>query len=356
MRSTGSGRGIKRGTKMNDIRATQFRAASRRWLSSRRLGSLVFAWTVLSSASTAWAACKAVSGLGTTVFNLDMGTIVIPPDTAVGQRIAPEKRFSRVASDTLIGTCSSQGHIFREMTQGAPVAGLDGVYSTNVKGIGVRLTFKAEGDPFFFPKTFTYSGNRNVYMYASSYYLVELIKTEAVTGSGPLTSGEVGRSRFDSSTPYASIFIPANGVTVVTPSCTVDTGSRNILVQLGKVPTKSFSGVGSTAGARPFNIKLNCSAGVEAANTVFLRMDATADPSGQQGVLQVTQGGGMATGVGIQVLDGSSTGVRFGEDALVGPSKDGSYVVPFTARYFQTAPTITAGPANGMATFSLNYK
>ena len=129
----------------------------------------------------------------------------------------------------------------------------------------------------------------------------------------------------------------------MTPSCTVDTGSRNIVVQLGQVARKGFTGVGSTAGARPFNIQLNCSAGVAASNTIFLRMDATPDPSGQQGVLQVVQGAGAATGVGIQVLDGSSTGVKFGEDALVGPSKDGSYVLPFTARYYQTAPNVTAG-------------
>lgn len=342
---------------MNQIRVIRFGAALvRRWLSFRRLGGVAIAWLMLCGGAPVWAACKPVSGFSTYVFNLDLGTIVIQPDLPVGSVIAT-KQFSRVSSSTKVGACTNGGHTYYEMTQGAPVAGFDDVYSTNVKGIGVRLKFY-DGDraAFFFPNTRTYSGNVDVYFYATSYYVVELIKTESITGTGPLTSGEVGRSRFDSGVSTASIFIPANGVTIVTPSCTVDTGSRNILVQLGRASMKNFTGVGSTAGTRPFNIQLNCSAGVAAANTVFLRMDATADPSGQQGVLQVAQGAGVASGVGIQVLDRNSVGVKFGEDALVGPSKDGSYVLPYTARYIQTAPNVTAGPANGVATFTLNYK
>ena len=323
---------------------------------STRRAMLVVIALGMSSAG-ALARCKIDSGVNTFVFNLDMGTVVISPDLAVGSVIA-SKRFTRVSSDTRVGSCKNGGTAKYQVLQGTPVPGLPGVFSTGVKGIGIRLTFNpGDSAAFAFPGEVRYSGDVVVVLLPSSYYDVELIKTEPTTGSGSLTSGEVGRSVFDTDAkPFTSIFIPANGITIVTPSCTVDTGSRNIVVQLGKVRTNSFTGVGSTAGSRPFDIKLNCSAGVAANNNVFLRMDATPDPSGQQGVLQVTQGAGAATGVGIQVLDGNSTGVRFGEDALVGPSKDGSYVVPFTARYFQTAPTVTAGPANGMATFSLNYK
>ena len=40
----------------------------------------------------------------------------------------------------------------------------------------------------------------------------------------------------------------------------------------------------------------------------------------------------------------------------VGPSKDGSYVLPYTARYYQTGNTVTPGQANGTATFTLDYR
>jgi type 1 fimbria pilin len=86
-------------------------------------------------------------------------------------------------------------------------------------------------------------------------------------------------------------------------------------------------------------------------------MDATQDPSNEQGVLKITQGGtSTATGVGIQVIDNQSVPVKFGDDALVGTSKDGDYVLPYTARYFQTGDKVTPGRADGTATFTLDYK
>jgi type 1 fimbria pilin len=305
----------------------------------------------------ALAKCTIDPSVSTFVFNLDMGSVVISPDSPVGSVIA-SKRFPRGTGSTKVGSCRNGGNAHYQVMQGTPVPGFDGVFSTGVRGIGIRLTFNP-GDvaPFTFPGQVRYSGNVDVYLVPSSYYDVELIKTEPTTGSGPLTSGEVGRSVFDTDTkPFSSIFIPANGVTIVTPSCTVDTGSRNIVVQMGKVRKSAFNGVGSSAGAKPFNIQLNCNAGNAANNTIYLRMDATPDPSGQQGVLQVAQVAGAAGGVGIQVLDKDSVGVKFAEEALVGPSKDGSYVLPFTARYLQTAPTVSVGPANGTATFSIIYK
>ena len=39
----------------------------------------------------------------------------------------------------------------------------------------------------------------------------------------------------------------------------------------------------------------------------------------------------------------------------LGPTKNGDYVAPFTARYYQTLPTVTTGQANGMATLTLSY-
>ena len=308
-----------------------------------------------TGAGGAWAKCTIEPGFPTAVFTLNMGTITIPPDQAIGP-IGDPTTFPRVSTAVKAGSCNIKGNANYRMVP-AEVPGFTKVYETGVKGVGIKLTFNPGDGPIDLTNTITYNGNLNIFLLPSSSYTVQLYKTGPVTGSGPFTPGAIMNATFDTDTkPFTTVFIPGNGITVVTPSCTVDAGSKNIVVQLGKVRTSSFSGVGSTAGSRPFDIKLNCSAGTSANNTVFLRMDATPDPSGQQGVLQVAQGAGAATGVGIQVLDGNSTGVRFGEDALVGPSKDGSYVVPFTARYFQTAPTVTAGPANGMATFSLNYK
>ena len=48
--------------------------------------------------------------------------------------------------------------------------------------------------------------------------------------------------------------------------------------------------------------------------------------------------------------------MQFGQPMELGPTKNGDYVAPFTARYYQTLPTVTTGQANGMATLTLSYK
>ena len=64
----------------------------------------------------------------------------------------------------------------------------------------------------------------------------------------------------------------------------------------------------------------------------------------------------LATGVGIQVIDEKSVPVKFGEETLVGTSRNGDYVLNYTARYFQTGNQVTPGRADGTATFSIEYK
>lgn len=321
----------------------------------RALGALAV-FILGFSAQGAWAACNRVAGFNGIDFTLNLGTIYISPDLPVGSVIG-SKRFTRVQATTTVATCASGGVIRYDILQGSAVSGFSAVYSTNVKGIGVRLTLSVDGvAAFTFPHVLNINPNTTAVLSPSSSYLVELIKTEPITGSGSIGTGLLARNYGDDGLSHTSITVPANGVTIVTPTCSVDAGSRNVVVQLGKVARNSFTGAGSTAGARPFNIQLNCSSGVAANNSVYLRMDATPDPSGQQGVIKLAQAANAATGVGIQILDKSNAAVRLGEDALVGPSKDGSYVLPYTARYYQTAPNVTAGPANGMATFTINYK
>ena len=64
-------------------------------------------------------------------------------------------------------------------------------------------------------------------------------------------------------------------------------------------------------------------------------MDAEAqqDPAiAAPGVLKITGGPDIAGGVGIQVLDKNAAPVPFGDEVLVGPSKDRAYLLPYTAR------------------------
>lgn len=318
------------------------------------------ALALLFGAQGAWAECRVTPGYIEKTVNMAMGRVVIPNDAAVGT-IFKKQLFPLPLTGTTNKpwTCTGGGSVKGVMLQGTAVPGYDHVYTTAVPGVGIRLSrYFSDTEVSYYPhdrSTTTDFGDFN----AASRFQVELFKIATVTGNGPLAQGTYTQYyavRSDNRSVLTT-YLLGEGITIITPSCTVDTGSRNISVQFGKVPQSNFKGKGTTTGDRNFNIKLNCRAGQNAQNTVYLRMDATKDPAGDDGVIRITQGGaGTATGVGIQVIDGQKVPVKYGEEALVGPSKDGDYVLPYTARYFQTGNAVTPGRADGTATFTLDYK
>jgi type 1 fimbria pilin len=245
---------------------------------------------------------------------------------------------------------------------------MDKVYTTNIPGIGYRLyyTFGGNKNPnssrldgaMTLPFTSSHPGNVN--MGNPQTFILEFVVTSENPQGGILFAGEVMTWTDDRGTPIMRAFFNGNATRFIAPSCRVGGGLNPIQVPFGKVPQSNFKGLGSVAAERNFNITLNCRAGIGVQNMVHLRMDATKDPAavGQDGVLQLTQGGvNTATGVGIQIVDGNSRApVKFGDEAQVGPAKDGDYVLPYTARYFQTGNRVTPGRANGTATFTVIYK
>ena len=325
----------------------------------RRVRFVLPALTFLLGMQGAWAACYRYPGTAEKVVNMDMGPVRIPNDLPVGAVIA-NKVFPIPNSGASEYTfaCGQGGTVSGVMLQGAPIQSGSDVYSTSVPGIGIRLTRLINST---LTVTYPHQLQRaaNTHFDPSAQFKVELIKTAPVTGNGPLAAGTYTTYSGDGDgVSVLTTMLSGSGTTIVTPSCEVDLGSRNISVQFGKVPQSNFKGVGTTTGDRNFAIKLNCKAGQNAQNTIYLLMDATPDPSNQQGVLSIAQANaaGVATGVGIQVVDNQNVPVKFGDNMLVGPSMEGSYVLPYTARYYQTAAQVTPGRADGTATFTLVYK
>ncbi|MNK77829.1 Fimbria adhesin protein precursor [compost metagenome] len=334
----------------------------------RSAGLAVLAPALLLGAQGAWAACTVTPGYVEMTVNMAMGRVLIPNDAPVGTMF--KSQFFPLplsgTTSTQVMTCKSGGNVKGEMLQGTRVPGYDHVFSTAVPGVGIRLS------RYFGPTEVTYYPHDRLFPATTSSaafepgsrFQVELFKTGIFTGSGPLAQGVYTRyySPADNKSVLTTTLL-GDGITIITPSCSVDLGSRNIPVAFGKVPASAFQGKGSTAAERHFNIRLNCKAGTGVRNTVYLRMGSPQVPwSRQDGVLQIKSGtaGTVATGVGIQVLDQRGQPVKFsgddGDDILVGQSKDGAYVIPFIGRYYQTANKITPGRADGTATFDIEYK
>ncbi|HGM5490691.1 TPA: fimbrial protein [Serratia fonticola] len=142
---------------------------------------------------------------------------------------------------------------------------------------------------------------------------------------------------------------------IIDAACTVvNTPANPLQVTLGKVAKTAFTGAGSTAAATKFTLQLkDCPATVSSASVKF---DGTS-VSGDNSVLALTQDSGVATGVGIQLSDDANTVLPLFTASKAYPLQSGSSVnnLDFVARYIATAATVTAGPANSVASFTVNY-
>lgn len=140
---------------------------------------------------------------------------------------------------------------------------------------------------------------------------------------------------------------------IIDSACTVSTASANQTVTLGTVSNKAFSGAGDTADATAFQIQLDsCPATVSSASVKF---DGTA-VEGNSNALALTPDNGAATGVAVQLRnEDNSVLPLFTESKSITLAQNATNTLNFNAAYVATAATVTAGPANAVATFSVVY-
>ncbi|GGD10846.1 fimbrial protein [Franconibacter pulveris 1160] len=134
----------------------------------------------------------------------------------------------------------------------------------------------------------------------------------------------------------------------------VNTLSSPLQVNLGKISKTVFTGVGSAATPTSFALQLkNCPATATAASITF---GGTANSDNDK-VLALTSGTGVASGVGIQLLDSSGSPLDLYTASADYTLKSGSETndLAFGARYIQTAASVTAGKADSTSTFTVTY-
>lgn len=136
-------------------------------------------------------------------------------------------------------------------------------------------------------------------------------------------------------------------------ACTVvNDMSSPLTVTLGNVSSKAFKAAGSTASPTEFTIALkDCPAAMTSAKVKF---DGTAD-SNVNTILALTQESGVATNVGIQLTDNNNIVVPLHTASSSYPLTAGDNNLNFVARYYATAATVTAGPANSSSNFTIVY-
>lgn len=142
--------------------------------------------------------------------------------------------------------------------------------------------------------------------------------------------------------------------TVTATSCDVDTSSRQLTVNLGNVSVGTFKSVGDVSNPEPFHIKLtDCSDNISGGNITF---QGTPD-TGNSDLLQLTPGSGVASGVGVQIMDGNGGApIPLGQAVGTAPLTAGNNDLVYSLRYKSTQSAVTPGVANAVMYFDLSYQ
>jgi major type 1 subunit fimbrin (pilin) len=143
---------------------------------------------------------------------------------------------------------------------------------------------------------------------------------------------------------------------ILDAACTVDVASQDQTVALGSYSKSEFVNLGDVTAAKNFKILLkNCPAAVTSAHVLF---SGTPDATNSD-LLALTPGAGAATGVAINLLTEDQVSLPLSGDnsyryTLVSTADN---TLEYYAQYKSTVATsaITAGPANGVASFSVIY-
>ncbi len=131
-------------------------------------------------------------------------------------------------------------------------------------------------------------------------------------------------------------------------------------VDMGKVVKTAFKGVGSTvdgaASSTGFTIEMeDCPATV---TSVTFKFDGQ-NENGDDSILALTAAANAATGVGIQLYDKDRNVIQLAKASapytITSTGTGSTNTLPFYAKYIQTQNTVTTGPANSVATFTVNY-
>jgi len=300
---------------------------------------------LLMLSESAMAACSWSGGNNSEVsVPVSFGNVIVQRDTPVNTVIATKTTGAYAGGGQLFG-CTTTWTIRGDSTLFTTMSSLGGgIYDTNIAGVGIRI--KSVNNEIF---PVSRSVAANTYMTVpGNGFTIELIKTSAgAVGAGTLTTGRVLRWYIASATTYGANAALTGSNTITPVACSIN--NTTIDVNLDDASEHDFSGVGSSAKPKDFNVGLNCDAGTK------VKMTLDGSHAGPAGVLSLNAGGGQASGIGIQLLKGTTpvalgTALDFGTATTAGDMQ-----LPLTARYYQTATPIVGGTTNATATFTMTY-
>lgn len=301
-------------------------------------------------------------------------TVVQPKAMAIQRDLPVGSLIAQVVSDvTTTFKCSNDEPELTYQESGVKAYGTyvgnfdsKRVYKTNVEGIGYAVGMLATNNctsETWVKGTNADNANHQINCMANGAFtspmkakaLINFYKTASTTGTGSVSGKQVGsfilkNNKSSWQSPESKISIGSFKVSAL--SCTL--GSAAIAVSMGEVRVGAFKGIGTSPAdnrTRAFGIPLTCAKGT----SINLQLDGTAHDAAQ-GMLKLDPEPSSASGVAIQLLYDDKPLTLAERFKWKTADADGNYTIPLKARYVQTDNSITAGVANGSATFVLTYQ
>ncbi|MCA8034435.1 type 1 fimbrial protein [Burkholderia arboris] len=296
------------------------------------------------------AACKYPQSFTPKSFTVPLGgTVNVPRDAAVGTEL---KRFTwTLGTSTAFMTCLGEPVQLRRLLPVTPhLPAMDNIYSTNIPGIGVKITGNRWG---VFPGESSFISNSvtEYFWPADTTLSYVFIVTGPVVGSGTVTAVDVptAQTAFDAN-PYFN-FQATGSVKFATLACR----TPSVSVEMGTATQHDFGGVGSTArpvaftlsaadcpgGLAKISYQLNAPSGIldESAGVIALSKDST------------------ARGIALKVMDDNDKPFKFDTFHTIATNPaSGTYTVPLKAAYYRSGQSMSSGTANAILTFTMSYQ
>jgi type 1 fimbria pilin len=320
----------------------------------------------------AHAVCTPIDGFVTTDVSMTLGRILIKPSMPVSSTPIRTENIRYNARMNSRYICDTTPTINGILVKNPTLSSLGNkIYNTNIPGVGIRLSRKnlvsqtIATYPYSHLDGHTITSDTNVDL-ADGIFTIEVFKTAPNTGSGALSPGQYTKHYLNARVNYPSLTttLYADAITVAYSSCEIQ-GSKDKVITLPAVTRDKFKGIGTTVGEQNFNFNILCNGGqnptgVQASNKISLMFDYTAN-SDLKSIANSAPTNTAAQGVSIQLVNkyqNANAIVNKGSMLTLGTVNSNqtiTYNVPLSARYIQTAQTVTSGKVRGVATMTIEY-
>ncbi|ESM99547.1 fimbrial protein [Klebsiella oxytoca] len=320
----------------------------------------------------------------------------LPLNTQMTGVMADNGSGIHFSCDLQVPKAAAKRLVYRQLKTASSPLSIGGqyVFPSALEGIGYSLGFQCSGGAVRFIDGSHAADNAESVTVCDSQEMANLLNQQQIvvkvfvtfykTGDVALVSGnhanvpaqpQIGELTIQQQADSRAGFVASSPVTLDMAALNVDIGSSgscqvsttNIHVSLGTVNKAEFKGKSTTGGsAKSFSIPVFCSTPTD----IRIGFFGVTSPGGGTDTLALSKANASASGVGVRLTYGNNsapapaagTSVKINEASnlpvlkRVNASSAGSAEnINFNAQYVQTDDAVTAGTANSMVTFALEY-